>query len=209
MAQRSCLGLWLLHPRPACTGLNCTGKGIAAFIAALLQDFSEWGQCQVLELASHHRPSGEQEVYDLMNILDDRLCHSNSAVAMATIKVFLHLTLSMPATHQQARCPLLHVLCWQAAPIASRLRLFSWFRLSRVMLFMSCACGLNDIPQRGCAQDVWASCQALHLVKHALSAICKGHAPSDIRFGSIFQRCCSSCNTALIYTGQMRRCWSE
>ncbi len=69
-----------------------------------LQDFSEWGQCQVLELASHHRPSGEQEVYDLMNVLDDRLCHSNSAVAMATIKVFLHLTLSMPATHQQARC---------------------------------------------------------------------------------------------------------
>ena len=71
-----------------------------------LQDFSEWGQCQVLELASHHRPSGEQEVYDLMNVLDDRLCHSNSAVAMATIKVFLHLTLSMPATHQQARRPL-------------------------------------------------------------------------------------------------------
>ncbi|KAK9822016.1 hypothetical protein WJX74_000790 [Apatococcus lobatus] len=66
-----------------------------------IKDFSEWGQCQVLELASHHRPSGEQEVYDLMNILDDRLCHSNSAVAMATIKVFLHLTLSMPATHQQ------------------------------------------------------------------------------------------------------------
>lgn len=48
-----------------------------------------------------YRPSGEQEVYDIMNLLDDRLTHSNSAVVMATIKLFLHLTLAMPATHQQ------------------------------------------------------------------------------------------------------------
>lgn len=66
-----------------------------------LQDFSEWAQCQVLEFASHYRPSGEQEVYDFMNVLDDRLSHSNSAVVMATVKLFLHYTLTMPATHQQ------------------------------------------------------------------------------------------------------------
>lgn len=68
-----------------------------------LQEFSEWAQCQVLEAVSVYRPTGEQEVYDIMNLLDDRLTHSNSAVVMATIKLFLHLTLSMPATHQQAR----------------------------------------------------------------------------------------------------------
>lgn len=67
----------------------------------MVQDFSEWAQCQVLEFASHYRPSGEQEVYDFMNVLDDRLSHSNSAVVMATVKMFLHYTLSMPATHQQ------------------------------------------------------------------------------------------------------------
>lgn len=66
-----------------------------------MQEFSEWAQCLVLEAISVYRPSGEQEVYDIMNLLDDRLTHSNSAVVMATIKLFLHLTLAMPATHQQ------------------------------------------------------------------------------------------------------------
>ena len=66
-----------------------------------MQDFSEWAQCQVLEVASHYQPADEQEVYDIMNVLDDRLAHSNSAVVMATVKLFLHLTLRMPATHQQ------------------------------------------------------------------------------------------------------------
>ena len=55
----------------------------------------------MLEFVRHYRPTGEQEVYDIMNVLDDRLSHSNSAVVMATVKVFLHFTLSMPATHQQ------------------------------------------------------------------------------------------------------------
>ena len=68
-----------------------------------LQEFSEWAQCQVLEVASHYQPSNEQEVFDVMNVLDDRLSHSNSAVVMATVKLFLHLTLRMPATHQQVR----------------------------------------------------------------------------------------------------------
>ncbi len=74
-------------------------------VRARAQEFSEWAQCQVLEAVSGYRPSGEQEVYELMNVLDDRLAHSNSAVVMATVKLFLHLTLTMPATHQQARAP--------------------------------------------------------------------------------------------------------
>ncbi|EIE24641.1 Adaptor protein complex beta subunit, partial [Coccomyxa subellipsoidea C-169] len=66
-----------------------------------IKEFSEWAQCQVLEAVSAYKPSNEQEVYDIMNVLDDRLLHSNSAVVMATVKLFLHLTLSMPPTHQQ------------------------------------------------------------------------------------------------------------
>jgi hypothetical protein len=49
-----------------------------------------------------NRQGGEAEVYDLLNALEDRMSHVNSAVVMATIKTFLHLTLSMTATHQQA-----------------------------------------------------------------------------------------------------------
>lgn len=70
---------------------------------ALPQDFSEWAQCQVLEFVTHYQPGSEAEVFDIMNLLDDRLSHSNSAVVMAAVKLFLQITLSMPATHQQAR----------------------------------------------------------------------------------------------------------
>eukprot|EP00884_Botryococcus_braunii_P006125 jgi/Botrbrau1/15513/Bobra.0225s0004.1 len=66
-----------------------------------IKEFSEWAQCQVLEVVSGWHPDSEQAVYDILNVLDDRLSHSNSAVVMATVKVFLHLTLHLPATHQQ------------------------------------------------------------------------------------------------------------
>lgn len=55
----------------------------------------------MLEAVSAYKPANEQEVFDIMNVLDDRLLHSNSAVVMATVKLFLHLTLTMPPTHQQ------------------------------------------------------------------------------------------------------------
>ena len=57
----------------------------------------------MLELASHYVPVSESEVFDLLNSLEDRMGHTNSAVVMATIKVFLLLTINMAATHQQVR----------------------------------------------------------------------------------------------------------
>jgi vesicle coat complex subunit len=67
----------------------------------MYQDFSDWSQCQVMELVSHYVPSSENEVYDFLNALEDRMSHANSAVALSTIKTFLYLTLDMTATHQQ------------------------------------------------------------------------------------------------------------
>lgn len=57
----------------------------------------------MLELTSHYQPGSESEVFDILNALEDRMSHVNSAVSMATIKVFLHHTLNMTATHQQVR----------------------------------------------------------------------------------------------------------
>lgn len=31
-----------------------------------LKDFSEWGQCQVLELLRRYRPSSENELFDIL-----------------------------------------------------------------------------------------------------------------------------------------------
>lgn len=82
-------------------GQSLVTRALVISLLNRIKEFSEWAQCQVLEFATHYRPSDEQEVYDFMNVLDDRLSHSNSAVVMATVKMFLHYTLTMPATHQQ------------------------------------------------------------------------------------------------------------
>lgn len=66
-----------------------------------IKDFTEWAQCLVLDMVSKYIPSDSDESFDMMNILEDRLQHTNSAVVLATIKVFLHLTISMADVHQQ------------------------------------------------------------------------------------------------------------
>jgi vesicle coat complex subunit len=74
------------------------------FLRALIcriKEFSEWAQCLVLELAAKYVPSDNNEIFDIMNLLEDRLQHANGAVVLATIKVFLQMTLSMNDVHQQ------------------------------------------------------------------------------------------------------------
>jgi hypothetical protein len=52
-------------------------------------------------LVAKYVPSEGSEIFDIMNLLEDRLQHANGAVVLATIKVFLQLTLSMTDVHQQ------------------------------------------------------------------------------------------------------------
>ncbi|XP_047327888.1 beta-adaptin-like protein A [Impatiens glandulifera] len=66
-----------------------------------IREFSEWAQCFVLELVSKYVPSDSNEIFDIMNLLEDRLQHANGAVVLATVKLFLQLTLSMTDVHQQ------------------------------------------------------------------------------------------------------------
>lgn len=66
-----------------------------------IKDFNEWAQCLVLELIAKYVPIDPNETFDIMNLLEDRLQHANSAVVLATIKVFLNLTMSMADVHQQ------------------------------------------------------------------------------------------------------------
>lgn len=70
-----------------------------------IKEFSEWAQCIVLELVSKYAPPDSNEIFDIMNLLEDRLQHANGAVVLATIKLFLQLTLSMTDVHQQVPIP--------------------------------------------------------------------------------------------------------
>ncbi|KAL5227652.1 hypothetical protein ABZP36_015917 [Zizania latifolia] len=76
-------------------------KPVVFYFLNKIKEFSEWAQCLVLELASKFLPSDNNEIFDIMNLLEDRLQHANGAVVLATIKVFLHLTMSMTDVHQQ------------------------------------------------------------------------------------------------------------
>uniref|UniRef100_A0A0D9V347 Beta-adaptin-like protein n=1 Tax=Leersia perrieri TaxID=77586 RepID=A0A0D9V347_9ORYZ len=76
-------------------------KPTVFYLLNRIKEFSEWAQCLVLELVSKFLPSDNNEIFDIMNLLEDRLQHANGAVVLATIKVFLHLTMSMTDVHQQ------------------------------------------------------------------------------------------------------------
>ncbi|KAJ9512707.1 hypothetical protein QJQ45_019004, partial [Haematococcus lacustris] len=66
-----------------------------------MKDFNDWAQCLVLQLVSEYKPGSDQEVYEILNSLEDRLGSGNSAVVLALARAFLHLTINMSATHQQ------------------------------------------------------------------------------------------------------------
>lgn len=65
-------------------------------------------------MVAKYVPADAQETSDMMDVLDDRLQHANSAVVLAAIKVFLHLTMSMPDVHQKVQT--LHYMSTQPMP---------------------------------------------------------------------------------------------
>lgn len=76
-------------------------KPVIYYFLNRIKEFSEWAQCLVLDLAVKYVPADSNEIFDIMNLLEDRLQHANGAVVLATAKVFLHMTLSMTDVHQQ------------------------------------------------------------------------------------------------------------
>ena len=66
-----------------------------------IKDFSEWSQCQILDLVNYYLPESQEEMFDIMNVLESRLSHNNCAVVLATAKIFLQITLNFPEVYQQ------------------------------------------------------------------------------------------------------------
>mmetsp|Transcript_6379 Transcript_6379/g.12074 ORF Transcript_6379/g.12074 Transcript_6379/m.12074 type:complete len:795 (+) Transcript_6379:28-2412(+) len=74
---------------------------IVMYLLNRIKEFNEWGQCSVLALLAKYQPTDQQQMFDIMNLLTDRLQHSNSAVVMGTTKVFLNFTVQYPEVHAQ------------------------------------------------------------------------------------------------------------
>lgn len=70
-------------------------RDIAHRLFNMLPEFSAWSQSILMTILVRYVPSNEDEVYDILNVLDDRLKDANSGVVMAAAKLFLHLTRNM------------------------------------------------------------------------------------------------------------------
>lgn len=79
-----------------------------------IRDFNEWSQCVVLDLVAKYKPASKEETFQLMNVLDQCLRVSNSAVVLACCNAFLKLTAKMPEiqtqVYQRLKTPLLTLM---------------------------------------------------------------------------------------------------
>jgi AP-4 complex subunit beta-1 len=106
-----------------------TDEGGMAINAQIIQhllnrimEFNEWGQCTVLELVAHYKPGDQQETFNIMNLLEQCLRVSNSAVVLGATKCFLFLTEDMPELknqiYQRLKAPLLTLMAGSSPEVA-------------------------------------------------------------------------------------------
>eukprot|EP00906_Rhabdomonas_costata_P033713 RCo047490 len=82
------------------SGLPIT-KSLIYLLLNRLREFTDWQQFLVMQLLLRYTPEAESEVFDIMNLLEERLKGSNSAVILAVAKVFLQLTQNNADLHRQ------------------------------------------------------------------------------------------------------------
>eukprot|EP00743_Colponemidia_sp_Colp-15_P002288 GILK01002479.1.p1 GENE.GILK01002479.1~~GILK01002479.1.p1 ORF type:complete len:794 (-),score=148.65 GILK01002479.1:161-2542(-) len=106
--------IYALNEMLAEEGGMAVNKAIVTHLLNRMRDFTDWGQCAVLELVSKYSPSDDNEMFDIMNILEDRLKHSNSAVVLGCTKVFLNLTRDKPVicrqVYERLKAPLITLM---------------------------------------------------------------------------------------------------
>jgi AP-4 complex subunit beta-1 len=75
-------------------GIQITQE-IAHRLMQNLKNFPPWSQCQLMAILVRYVPADDDDVFDILNVLDDRLKHANSGVVLAAGKLFLHFTRDM------------------------------------------------------------------------------------------------------------------
>ena len=80
-------------------GMALSSKMIV-YLLNRAKEFNEWGQTVILDLLGRFQPKSDQEMFDIMNLLEDRLKHSCSAIVLGTLKVFMNFTKDKPKIYQ-------------------------------------------------------------------------------------------------------------
>ena len=66
-----------------------------------IEQYNEFAQSKVFELVAKYTPGSEEEMFNIMDLLDDRLKTSSSTVVLACIKIFLAYTKNNPVVTKQ------------------------------------------------------------------------------------------------------------
>ncbi|RNF26889.1 putative beta-adaptin [Trypanosoma conorhini] len=95
-------------------GLFDVTKPILYHLLNKLRGVPEWHQAQIINLVLRYTPGSEEEMFDIMNLLEERLQSHNSDLILSVCKVFFHLTQNYPAVHRQVferlKLPLLSLI---------------------------------------------------------------------------------------------------
>ena len=106
----------------AAEGGIAINQAIVHHLLSRIKEFTDWGQCYVMELITKYTPSNDDELFGIMNLLDPWLKVSNSAVVLATTKTFLALTAAVPEIQRQIylrlKTPLLTLMASSSNEIA-------------------------------------------------------------------------------------------
>jgi len=82
-------------------GGMATNPALIRHLLSRLSEFNEWHQILVLRIVyREYVPSTEEEVFQLMNLLDELLSHGNHAVVMTVASLFLKYTQDRPSLYQ-------------------------------------------------------------------------------------------------------------
>ena len=81
-------------------GIEVTKKMVYHLLNKV-SEYTEWQLTEVVTLLLKYKPESNEEIFDIMNLLDDKLEISNASVVMALTNLFLHYTQNMPKNHQR------------------------------------------------------------------------------------------------------------
>jgi AP-4 complex subunit beta-1 len=94
-------------------------ESTAVYLLSRLRDFNEWGQIEVMRMLSKFSTQREEDIFNIMNMLDSRLSHVNSAVVLQTVQVYLHFAELVPSicssVYMRLKEPL--ITCLATSPV--------------------------------------------------------------------------------------------
>jgi AP-4 complex subunit beta-1 len=116
-------------------------KKMTYYLLNRVTEYNEWQLCVVLDVLLKYTPQNNNEIFDIMNLLDDRLQIANSAVVMSIANLFLRITENIPKVHlkvySRLRDPLLLLLATAPPELAYPLLHHMKLMASRVPIAFS------------------------------------------------------------------------